>query len=79
MERLWIQGLSAFNASKEVKDAKKSNIERSLPPESIFYCYEFSVARVSLANRQSHQFFHKLIYENTIINSSLPAVYRCHQ
>jgi hypothetical protein len=79
MERLWIQGLSAFNASKEVKDAKKSNIERSLPPESIFYCYEFSVAQVTLANRQSHQFFPKLIYENTIINSSLPAAYCCHQ
>jgi len=40
MESLWIQGLSAFNASKEVKYAKKSNIERSLPPESILYCYE---------------------------------------
>jgi hypothetical protein len=32
-ERLWIQGLSAFNASEEVKYAKKSNIERSLAPD----------------------------------------------
>jgi hypothetical protein len=32
-ERLWIQGLLAFDASEEVLDAQKSNIKRSLQPE----------------------------------------------